>query len=152
MNLQNFIQENNGFTAIETVIAILIFSTMALIIAKTLTSVTYAVEQSGHRRKSATLASMVLEQYDAYAANSYDTLASYNTERVLPRQFFNTADNLGYDAYAISTHSDCAEDGSTCQVTVGILTGHGAQARTVTYTKNYDENQLSAKNAVGSGL
>ena len=146
------LMKNSGFSAVESVIAILVFSIMALLIAKTLTSVTYAVEQAGNRRKGAALAAMVLEQYNAYAANSYDELPSFDSNHVSPRTFFKTADNLGYDNFIIDTRADCAEDGSTCEITVGITSGKGAQARTATYSKNYDESQLSAKSTFGSGL
>jgi len=152
MSLRTLITKKGGFTALEIVIAIAIFSILVLVMAKTLTSVTYAVEQTGNRRKAATLAGMVLEQYDAYAAGSYDALVSYDCDQVPPRQFFGGDDNLGYDGFTITTRSECAPEESTCQVTVTIGSGQGVHARTVAFTKNYDENSLGVKTVFGSGL
>jgi Tfp pilus assembly protein PilV len=139
-----------GFTAIETVISILILSIVGLMIGQTLLQTSHSAVRSSESKRAAALSEMVLEQYTAYAAQDYSNLASYDRRHISPKDFFSTKDNLGYDNLRITTQTLPKENGGSL-VTVMISWG-GAPTDTLSFTKTYASRVSSHSTNGQSGI
>jgi type II secretory pathway pseudopilin PulG len=140
-----------GFTAIETVVSIVILSIVGLLIGQTLLQTSHSAVKSSESKRAAALSEMVLEQYTAYAAQDYSHLASYDRDRVAPKEFFGTKDDLGYDNLRITTHTLPKESGGA-DVTVLISWGRGTSADTLTFTKTFAGSVGSRSSSEMSGI
>src|SRR5258706_8450501 len=125
-----------GFTAIETVVSILILSIVGLMIGQTLLQSSHSAVKSSESKHAAALTEMVFEQYTAYAAQDYSNLTSYDRDHIAPMDFFGTRDNLGYDNLRITTHTEPKANGGSL-VTVMISWGRGTPAETLNFTKTF---------------
>ncbi len=140
-----------GFTAIETVVSILILSIVGLLIGQTLLQTSHSAVKSSESKHAAALSEMVLEQYTAYSAQDYSNLASYDRDHVTPQAFFGTKDNLGYDNLRITTHTEPKESGGSL-VTVMISWGGGTAADTLSFTKTFSGSVGSRATNEMSGI
>ena len=140
-----------GFTAIETIVSILILSIVGLLIGQTLLQTSRSAVKSSESKRAAALSEMVLEQYNAYAAQDYAKLASYDREHVSPKAFFNTKDDLGYDNLRITTHTEPQESGASL-VTVKITWGGGTDADSLSFTKTYSGSVGNRSTGEMSGI
>jgi len=149
----NFVRSENqaGFTAIETIVSIVILSIVGLIIGQTLLQSSRSAVKSSESKQAAALSEMVLEQYRAYAAQDYTHLASYDRDHVTPQAFFGTKDNLGYDGLRITTHTEDKESGGSL-VTVTISWGGGTAAESLSFTKTYAGSVATRKVSEMSGI
>jgi len=142
----------SGFTAVETLVAIAILSLMGLLIGNTLIRTTQAVGSRDDRSRAAALASMVFEQYKSYASINFDELPSHDQTDAAPRAFFNTADDLGYDGLLITTHTQCASDGSACTVQAVIRKSSGKAVPPAVFSQTYVEASLGDTAKEESGI
>lgn len=131
-----------GFTAIETVLAVAIFSIVGLMIGDIFTRANRLAENSRQAERAAALGEMVLEQYNAYAARRYDRLPSYDCTRVDPSEFFGGTGDLGYSHLSLTTRAQPSRDGSMTTVTVTVAWGNRVLSPGLTFTKIY-ANRMS---------
>ena len=132
-------QNRRGFTAIEAIVSIVILSIVGLMIGQTFLQTGRSAVKSKESRQAAALSEMVLEQYSAYAAHDYSNLATYDQTKAMPKTFFSTKDNLGYDNMRISTHAELQDKGGAL-VTVKIYWGGATEAESLTFTKSFAES------------
>jgi prepilin-type N-terminal cleavage/methylation domain-containing protein len=139
-----------GFTAVEVLVAIVILAIIATGIAQLLMRTTQALGSADDRRKAASLAGMVFEQYASYSAVAPDDLTSFDRVAVSPKDFFGTPDSLGYDGWAITSNTHCADQGS-CAVTVAVWPDR-PDRREMVFHKVFEESALNGADEGASGL
>ena len=128
-----------GFTAIETVLAVAILSIVGLTIGEVFTRTNRMAENSRQAERAAALGEMVLEQYNAYAARSYDRLPSFDRTRAEPRDFFAAADDFGYGGLTITTRAEPSPEDSLTRVSVRIGWGGGLFPPSLAFFKVYPQ-------------
>lgn len=137
------VQRRSGFTAIETVLAVAILASVGLVIGEVFTRANRMAEYSRQSERAIALGAMALEQYDAYAARHYDRLPLYDGTRLLPRAFFHSLDDLGYEGFTLTTQATPDPDHSLTRVAVKISWGGGLFPPSLNFAKAYPERLSS---------
>jgi prepilin-type N-terminal cleavage/methylation domain-containing protein len=144
---------NQGFTIVETVLAVAILSIVGLVIGEVFTRANRMAENIRQSERAVALADMVLEQYNAYAARQYDRLPAFDCTRVKPHDFFATTDDFGYGSLDVTTRAEPHSEDSYTRVTVRVSWGGGLFPPTLTFTKIYPQRMnVDFENADNTGV
>jgi type II secretory pathway pseudopilin PulG len=142
---RHILGSTQGFTLVETVAAVALITVVAYMGSRTLLDSNHTILGLRRQKQAATLGEMVLQQYKAYASQSFQILDTvYSVTNQTPQQFFNKADNFGYDGFLITTRANYAQNRSTCAVSVALSWQEGGQAKSATYTKTFSQSNHSA--------
>jgi prepilin-type N-terminal cleavage/methylation domain-containing protein len=95
MNTRPRLQNRQGFTIIETVMAVAILSLVCMTGSQLLLRITQHASQASMSKKAATLGEMVLEKASSVSLQDYTLLSSLNGTNQSAMDFFHTADNMG---------------------------------------------------------
>jgi len=135
-----------GFTLIEVLLAIVVIVGTAIVGSRTLLDSTKLMNRLHRQKQASNLSGMIFQQYQAYAAQNFQILSIYNSTSQSPKQFFNKADNFGFDGLSITTVATYAENRSTCTVTATVNWTEGGNLKSASYKKT-----LSPTNQMGVG-
>jgi prepilin-type N-terminal cleavage/methylation domain-containing protein len=128
-----------GFTIIETMMAVMILSLACVTGSQLLLRTTQRVTQANMTKKAATLGEMVLEKYNSVATQNYTLLGNTNVTKESAKDFFQTADNMGYDGLTITTLASYSTNKSSCTLTTKVEWTAGGQQKSLVFTKLFSE-------------
>jgi len=142
-----FWKRSKGFTAIETVVVVMLFSWVVLLISRMLLTSARATAHTQLADKATLLSDLILEQYQAYAQVNFANLQVYNVTQATPAQFFNAADNMGYDGILITSTATYSVNRSTCEVDVTLSWMEAGQAKSSFFKRTYMDNPVAGSQA-----
>jgi hypothetical protein len=121
---------------------------VGLVMSNVLAKTTRLLRNSQDRRRAANLASMVFEQYNAYAAAGRD-LPTAEVDKAEPQAFFKSPDDLGFSGLSITSRTLCHQEG--CLVDVDIYRP-GVPVPLYSFSKSYQSIATGASTREMSGL